>query len=248
MPFCSVSLNPDRNALAFQVLYFVAEAAVLINTMAGVAAQGQTRLSRHDAIQQAQSSPTARIAQGQVSAAHGRQICHPVDESVELSDSIDTIDSIPYEELTQVLAQRQDVMLAQDAVAAAEADLKLQKSLGVPDFDLLGGSKRNSGADTLYSALQIPLRFTNRNQEEVQRAAATVHVPRPSSNRSSLSCRQTSPQPRRPIAGNERSSTRYCRICATTPVGPDGNAMTDDFADSLAHAESVDLTQVQHTY
>jgi cobalt-zinc-cadmium efflux system outer membrane protein len=328
MPFCTASLIPGRKAHVFRILYFVAEAAVLLNAVAGIAAQGQTRLSLHDAIQQAQSSPSARIAQGQVGAAQGlvkqaglrpnprlylqsedlrpwasdfnfsnktedygyigqtietagkrsgrlrfadanlreteamgafqrqqlagrvaasywnavstaqisqllaqdlaavddvvhynqerveagamrgadllrmqierdrlfialqaaqrdaalarvelgRQIGHPLDATVELSDSIDVIDSVPHEDLTQVLAQRQDVMVAQEAVAAAQADLKLQKSLRVPDLDLLGGYKRNSGADTIYSALQIPLPFTNRNQGEVQRAAANVQV------------------------------------------------------------------------
>jgi outer membrane protein, heavy metal efflux system len=104
----------------------------------------------------------------------GRQIGHPIGRNVELSDSIDAIESVPHEELADVLAQRPDAMVAQQAVAAAEADLKLQKSLRVPDLDLLGGYKRNSGANTLYGGLQIPLPFTNRNQGEVQRAAANV--------------------------------------------------------------------------
>jgi cobalt-zinc-cadmium efflux system outer membrane protein len=106
----------------------------------------------------------------------GRQIGHRLEENIELSDSIDTIDAVPHEELAEVLARRQDVVVAQEAVAAAEADVKLQKSLRVPDFDVVGGYKRNSGADTLYSGLQIPLPFWNRNQGEVQRASANVQV------------------------------------------------------------------------
>jgi cobalt-zinc-cadmium efflux system outer membrane protein len=106
----------------------------------------------------------------------GRQIGHPLERNVELSDSIDTIDSVPHEELAEVLARRPDVVVAREAVAAAEADLKLQKSLRVPDFDVLGGYKRNSGANTLYSGLQIQLPFRNRNQGEVERAAANVQV------------------------------------------------------------------------
>jgi len=106
----------------------------------------------------------------------GRQIGHPLEGNVELSDSIDTIDSVPHEELAEVLARRPDVVVAREAVAAAEADLKLQKSLRVPDFDVLGGYKRNSGANTLYTGLQIQLPFRNRNQGEVERAAANVQV------------------------------------------------------------------------
>jgi cobalt-zinc-cadmium efflux system outer membrane protein len=105
-----------------------------------------------------------------------RQIGQPLSGDVELTDSIDTLETIPQQELDAVLARRADVAAAQDVLAAAEADLKLQKALGVPDLDLLGGYKRNSGANTLYSALQIPLPVRNRNQGEVQRAQANIQI------------------------------------------------------------------------
>jgi cobalt-zinc-cadmium efflux system outer membrane protein len=105
-----------------------------------------------------------------------RQIGQPLSSDVELTDSIDALETVPQQELSAVLAQRADVAAAQDAVAAAEADLKLQKSLGVPDLDLLGGYKRNSGANTLYTALQIPLPLRNRNQGEIQRAQASIQM------------------------------------------------------------------------
>jgi cobalt-zinc-cadmium efflux system outer membrane protein len=106
----------------------------------------------------------------------GRQIGRPLGEDVVLSDSIDAPDPVPYEDLATVLAQRPDVAVAEDGVTAAEADLKLQKSLGVPDLDLLGGYKRNSGANTLYGGLQIPLPFGNRNQGQVQRSQASIRL------------------------------------------------------------------------
>jgi cobalt-zinc-cadmium efflux system outer membrane protein len=105
-----------------------------------------------------------------------RQIGQPLSGDVELTDSIDTLETIPQQELDAVLARRADVAAAQDELAAAEADLRLQKALGVPDLDLLGGYKRNSGANTLYSALQIPLPVRNRNQGEVQRAQANIQI------------------------------------------------------------------------
>ena len=105
-----------------------------------------------------------------------RQLGQPLSSDVELTDSIDTLETVPQQELSTVLAQRADVAAAQDAVAAAKADLKLQKALGVPDLDLLGGYKRNSGANTLYSSLQIPLPVRNRNQGEVQRAQANIQI------------------------------------------------------------------------
>src|SRR3984893_366349 len=104
------------------------------------------------------------------------QIGQPLGSDVELTDSIDVLETVPKQDISVVLAQRADVAAAREAVAAAEADLKLQKSLGVPDLDLLGGYKRNSGADTLYSALQIPLPIGNRNQGEVQRAQANIQI------------------------------------------------------------------------
>jgi cobalt-zinc-cadmium efflux system outer membrane protein len=106
----------------------------------------------------------------------GRQIGQPLNSDVELTDSIDALEIVPQQELSAVLAQRADMAAAQDTVAAAEADLKLQKSLGVPDLDLLGGYKRNSGANTLYTALQVPLPVRNRNQGEVQRAQANIQI------------------------------------------------------------------------
>lgn len=105
-----------------------------------------------------------------------RQIGQPLSSDVEFTDSIDTLETVPQMELSTVLAQRPDVAAAQDAVAVAEADLKLQKALGVPDLDLLGGYKRNVGSNTLYSSLQIPLPIRNRNLGEVQRAQANIQI------------------------------------------------------------------------
>jgi len=328
MPFCSESPISTRNAHSFSILYFLVGFAIVISTVAALPAQGQTRLTLHDAIRAAQNSPLVRMGQAQVMAAQGgvkqaglrpnprlflqsedlrpwsnnfnfsdntedyayvsqtietagkrsarlryadanlreteaqnafqlqqlagrvaasywaavstarisqllaedlaavddmvryhqlrvdagamrgadllrmqierdrlfialqaaqrdaalarvdlgRQIGHRLEENIELSDSIDTIDAVPAEELAEVLARRQDVVVAQEAVAAAEAEVKLQKSLRVPDFDVVGGYKRNSGTNTLYTGLQIPLPFRNRNQGEVQRASANVQV------------------------------------------------------------------------
>ncbi len=61
-------------------------------------------------------------------------------------------------------------------MTATEADLRLQRAVGVPDLDLLGGYKRNSGYNTAYTSLQMPLPFRNRNQGEVARAEASVRL------------------------------------------------------------------------
>lgn len=96
--------------------------------------------------------------------------------NIELTDRLESSAPIHTQAVATILAARADVAVARDAVAIAQANLKLQRSLGVPDIDVLAGYKRNSGADTLYSSVQIPLNFRNRNQGEVERAQATVRL------------------------------------------------------------------------
>lgn len=105
-----------------------------------------------------------------------RQMGRKPDTHVKLSDSLESTPPVKAETLALALAARPEVAAARGAVASAEADVHLQKSLAVPDLDLLGGYKRNFGANTLYSALQITLPFSNRNQGEVARARASVRL------------------------------------------------------------------------
>ena len=93
---------------------------------------------------------------------------------VKLSDRIDDIPVVALLSNQSAMEQRADVQAAREAVAAANADLKLQKANGVPDPDLLAGYKRNAADNTAYASLQIPLPFRNRNQGEVERARAGV--------------------------------------------------------------------------
>jgi outer membrane protein, heavy metal efflux system len=105
-----------------------------------------------------------------------RQMGQPLNPHVQLTDSIDSLVPIESQSLTTVLASRADVAAAREAVTAAQAEIKLQKALGVPDVDIFAGYKRNSGANTLYSSLQMQLPFRNRNQGEVQRAEANLRL------------------------------------------------------------------------
>ena len=105
-----------------------------------------------------------------------RQIGRQPSNGIEFSDTLVSNVPITQVSIETVLGARADVQVARDAVTVAEADLKLQRSLGVPDLDILAGYKRNSGADTLYSSVQIPLPFRNRNQGEVERAQATLRL------------------------------------------------------------------------
>lgn len=103
-----------------------------------------------------------------------KQMGRPALENVELSDPIEAMVAIEPVAVETVLAKRADLEQARQALAAAQADVKLQKAIGIPDFDLIGGYKRNSGTNTGYGSLQIPLPFRNRNQGEIERAEASV--------------------------------------------------------------------------
>jgi cobalt-zinc-cadmium efflux system outer membrane protein len=105
-----------------------------------------------------------------------REIGRLPDDPVELSGSLDSAASIPAGSVAAALATRADVAAAREAVTAAEAEVRLQRAVAVPDLDLLAGYKRNSGDNTAYTSLQIPLPFRNRNQGEIARAEAAVRL------------------------------------------------------------------------
>ena len=105
-----------------------------------------------------------------------RQMGRAPDATSVLADSLDSIGPIQAETVTFVLETRADVTAAREAVAAAEADAQLQHAAAIPDLDLLAGYKRNSGENTAYTSLQLPLAFRNRNQGEIVRAEASVRL------------------------------------------------------------------------
>ena len=109
-----------------------------------------------------------------------RQIGRRTLMGVTLTDDISSADIVPDLDLQAALAQRLEIEAAKDAVTAAEADVRLQRANGVPDPDVLGGYKRDVGANTAYAALQVPLPLHNRNQGEIARAEAQVRIARAS--------------------------------------------------------------------
>ncbi len=96
------------------------------------------------------------------------------ESDVQLSDTLEGVAPLPPPDVDLVLGQRPDVQAAEDAVAAAAADLRLQQAIAKPDLDLLGGYKRNGADDTLFAGLQMPLPVHNRNQGEIERARAAL--------------------------------------------------------------------------
>jgi len=101
------------------------------------------------------------------------------DPTAVLSESLATpLPPPPPFNIDAVLANRADIVAARETVASATANLRLQHAIAVPDPDVLGGYKRNSGIDTLYASVQIPLPFRNRNQGEIARAEANLRIAR----------------------------------------------------------------------
>lgn len=91
-----------------------------------------------------------------------------------LTDRLEDVPVLAPVPVNTVLEQRPDVQSAREAVRAAEADVKLQRAVGVPDPDVLLGYKRNGPDDSAFASVQVPLPFFNRNQGEVARARASV--------------------------------------------------------------------------
>lgn len=118
-----------------------------------------------------------------------RQIGRPTLKGVTLTDDISSTEVLPAVDLEAALSQRLEIAAAKDAVAAAEADVKLQHANGVPDPELLAGYKRNVGTNTAYAALQIPLPLRDRNQGEIARAEAQVRIARASLEETQLAVR-----------------------------------------------------------
>lgn len=96
--------------------------------------------------------------------------------AIKLTDYLGASTPIQTEAIETILATRADVIAARAAVTAAQADLKFQHSMAVPDVDIFGGYKRNAANNTLYTNLQIPLPFRNRNQGEIERSQAGLRL------------------------------------------------------------------------
>ncbi len=105
-----------------------------------------------------------------------RQIGRQLPSSTRLSDPLTDPAPLPPLDVAAAIAARLDVAASREEVASAEANLRLQHANAYPDPDLLGGYKRNSGNDTIYTALQIPLPLRNRNQGEIARAEGNLRL------------------------------------------------------------------------
>jgi cobalt-zinc-cadmium efflux system outer membrane protein len=93
-----------------------------------------------------------------------------------LTDALENIGQVTLPELTRVLQVRPELQVARQAVAEAEANIRLQKANSKPDPEAIVGYKRNGAFDTLYGAVQINLPVRNRNQGNIASAQARLRI------------------------------------------------------------------------
>ncbi len=68
------------------------------------------------------------------------------------------------------------MILAREAVEQSRANIRLQQANAKTDPDLHLGYERIAGFDTIYAAAQIPLPIRNRNQGQIEAAAAEMRA------------------------------------------------------------------------
>jgi cobalt-zinc-cadmium efflux system outer membrane protein len=93
-----------------------------------------------------------------------------------LTDPLEKMGSVALPQLEQVLQTRPELRIARQAVAEAEANIRLQKANARTDPEAFVGYKRNVGYDTLYGAVQIDLPVRNRNQGNIASAQARLRI------------------------------------------------------------------------
>jgi cobalt-zinc-cadmium efflux system outer membrane protein len=71
--------------------------------------------------------------------------------------------------------RRPDVLAARANVEAARAGLRLQRANARTDYSLLFGYKRTEGYNTMIGGVQWELPWRNRNQGNIESAAASIH-------------------------------------------------------------------------
>ena len=122
------------------------------------------------------SLQTARRDAALARAELFRQIGQHDFNTIELTDDVNAIRVLPPVDAQVALSRRLDLKIAQAQLASAQANVRLQQAIAVPDLDLAAGYKRNSAENTLYTSGNIQLPVRNRNQGEIDRSRAQVRL------------------------------------------------------------------------
>jgi len=102
----------------------------------------------------------------------------PQFSETEVNAKYGTLKIVLSDLLAQALQSRPDLKAAQAQLTSAEANLKLQQAIGVPDIMAQGVFDRNGSYIPNYSAvaLSVPLAIFNRNQGNIQSSRAVVEA------------------------------------------------------------------------
>jgi cobalt-zinc-cadmium efflux system outer membrane protein len=96
--------------------------------------------------------------------------------SVLLTESLEVMRVVETADVAQALDRRPEMRLARQSVEQARSSLRLQQANAKPDIDAHLGYKRSLGYDTLYTAVQVPLPYRNRNQGQIGAAKAELRA------------------------------------------------------------------------
>jgi outer membrane protein, heavy metal efflux system len=108
-----------------------------------------------------------------------REMAAPDRSDWQLSESFDQLETPrPASAEEDPVLARIEGQSAHQAIAAARANLQLQKASGRPDLEAILGYKRDIGADTAIVGLQLNLPLFDRNQGAVAAAAADTQAAR----------------------------------------------------------------------
>jgi cobalt-zinc-cadmium efflux system outer membrane protein len=95
---------------------------------------------------------------------------------VLLTEGLEVMRAVEVTDVAQALDRRPEMRLARQAIDQARSNLRLQQANAKPDIDMHLGYKRTLGFDTLYTAVQVPLPFRNRNQGQIGAASAELRA------------------------------------------------------------------------
>lgn len=98
------------------------------------------------------------------------------DAHAALTDLAEAPATPPAADLERALANRPEMKLARQGREAAQAAVRLQRSLARPDVDVVAGYKQTSGSPTVLAGVQWTLPVNNRNQGNISAAEAAVRI------------------------------------------------------------------------
>jgi outer membrane protein, heavy metal efflux system len=101
-----------------------------------------------------------------------REMGRDTTQAVELTAALNLGSPPPLPDAAQALASRPELKIARKDIDRAQAELRLQRAVAKPDFEIVGGYKYTEGYSSLIGGFQVVLPFSNRNQGNIGAATA----------------------------------------------------------------------------